>query len=155
MSRIPSPFPLLLVAVAATLAAPTPEASAQSPPETPTVEAFTEAWVIAVRAWDVDAWSELVTDDVVMMASHGRTYEGRQAFHDLWTRAFKGRSGPNPLKVTVVEERAHDDVVIVRADYGPIESSEPVGQYVWVLERKDAGSWRLDWWIFNRVPGER
>lgn len=124
-------------------------AAAQSPPGPTTVEAFAHAFVSAVRARDVDRWTELVADDVVMMAPGGRVVDGRRAFHDLWSRSFQGRSGPNPLRVDLLEIRKSEPLAAVRADYGP-EGAGPVGQYVWVLERDEAGAWQLAWWIFTR-----
>jgi len=131
--------------------APAPAGAQESPArEGPrTVPDFTTAFVSAVRDWNVEAWAELVADDVVMMAPNGRIVEGREAFRDLWTRTFEGRTGVNPLKVVLKDVRSEGDLAVVRADYGP-EGREPVGQYVWTLERDERGTWSLAWWIFNR-----
>jgi len=115
------------------------------------IRRYTESFEEAVRAYDVDAWTELVADDVVMMAPNGRMVEGRTAFHDLWSRTFAGQTGPNPLRVILHEARVADDLAVVRAGYGP-EGADAVGQYVWILERAGADQpWVLAWWIFNRV----
>jgi len=151
MSRLPfsrTPFATLLaLALAVTPAA----AQEAAEPETP--EAFTEAFVSAVRDWDVERWAGLVTEDVVMMAPNGRVVEGRDAFHELWTRTFEGRTGVNPLQVRVRGSMVEGDLAVVRADYGP-EGREPVGQYVWTLVRAHDDGWRLRWWIFNRNSGD-
>lgn len=141
---------LLAGAVLAGLPAPA-ESQASRGPET--VEAFAEAFVTAVRGWDVDAWAELVTENVVMMAPSGRMVEGRSAFRELWERSFQGQTGRNPLQVRVRDVRRGEDMAVVRADYGP-EGADPVGQYVWLLERDDRAGWLLAWWIFNRRPAE-
>lgn len=135
---------LLLWAPASAVAQESPDLAGPT-----TVPDFAAAFVSAVADWDVDAWAELVTDDVVMMAPNGRIIEGRDAFHDLWTRAFEGRTGRNPLEVVVRDIRSEGDLAVVRADYGP-ENREPVGQYVWMLERDEGGTWALAWWMFNR-----
>lgn len=150
MSR-PRAIVLATLVLGATLGA-SADATGQARSGAETVEAFTEAFVGAVRAYDVDTWAELVAEDVVMMTPTGRVAEGRSAFHDVWSRAFEGRSGPNPLEVSVRESRVLGDVAAVRADYGP-EEGGPVGQYVWLLERDDEGAWRLAWWIFTRGSG--
>lgn len=137
--------------VALCLSGATASTAAQAPDEG-TVTGFRDAFVGAVRGWDVNAWAELVTDDVVMMAPDGRVIEGRDAFRELWTRSFEGRSGRNPLHVEIREHEILDAVALVRADYGP-EGRDPVGQYVWKLVRTDEGRWRLDWWIFTRRQG--
>ncbi|NIP57375.1 MAG: DUF4440 domain-containing protein [Gemmatimonadetes bacterium] len=136
---------LLLSVVGSTPA----DAGAQPRTGPTTVEAFADAFASVVRARDVDAWTELVTEDVVMMPPGGRVVEGRRAFHDLWSRSFEGRSGPNPLRVTLRDARVLGEVAVVRADYGP-EEAGPVGQYVWLLERDARDVWRLAWWIFTR-----
>jgi len=141
-----------LLAAAAGLA-PAP-ASAQAAPDRTTVAGFTDAFLSAVRSWDVDAWAALVTEDVVMMAPNGRIVEGRDAFHDLWSRSFEGQTGVNPLQITVRGVEAGPELAVVRADYGP-EGSDPVGQYVWTLVRDDpSGPWSLRWWIFNRMSAD-
>ena len=53
--------------------------------------------------------------------------------------------------VAVKDVRSQGDLAVVRADYGP-DGAEPVGQYVWTLERGAQGTWTLSWWIFNRKP---
>jgi len=126
------------------------ELAAQAGPGPRTVQEFTDAFVSAVRVWDVDAWSALVSEDVVMMAPNGRKLEGREAFRELWARTFAGQTGRNPLKVVVNDSVVEGDLAVVRADYGP-EGADPVGQYVWMLRRDGRGVWVLSWWIFNRV----
>jgi len=129
-----------------------PGLAAQSSAEHDTpadIERFTQRFQTAVRAYDVVAWTDLVSDDVVMMSPNGRVVQGRDAFRALWARTFEGRSGPNPLQLTVREVRAAGELAMVRADYGP-EGAPPVGQYVWLLERGGAEGWSLAWWIFNR-----
>lgn len=125
--------------------------SAQEAPDSVrrTVERFAAAFQEAVRAYDVGAWAELVTDDIVMMVANARMTEGREAFRELWERSFEGRTGPNPLRIAVQDVLASGDLVAVRADYGP-EGREPVGQYVWVLERDEAGGLLLRWWMLSR-----
>lgn len=153
-----SRFPFSRAFLAALLAlVPTPSlgprsVTAQEAADATTPEAFAEAFVSAVRAWDVERWAGLVTEDVVMMAPSGRVVEGRDAFRELWTRTFEGRTGVNPLKVEVRGSMVEGDLAVVRADYGP-EGRDPVGQYVWTLVRSDEGDWRLRWWIFNRKDG--
>lgn len=143
---------LALAAVGTALATAAPLVAQEGPPLR-TVEAYAEAFVSAVARWDVDAWAQLVTEDVVMMAPSGRTVEGREAFHELWTRTFEGRTGVNPLSVNVLEVRSEGDLAVVRAEYGP-QGADPVGQYVWTLERDERGGWILAWWIFNRRTRE-
>lgn len=119
----------------------------------PSIEAFREAFVSAVQAWDVDRWSQLFAENGVMMAPSGRMLEGREAFHRLWTNTFEGRTGRNPLSVQIDDVRIQDDLAVVRATYGP-EGGDSVGQYVWVLRRSSSSTgspWILDWWIFNRA----
>lgn len=124
---------------------------AQEPAVPEDIRRYTESFEEAVRAYDVDAWTELVADDVVMMAPNGRMLEGKTAFHDLWSRSFEGQTGANPLRVSLHEVRVADDLAVVRAGYGP-EGADAVGQYVWILERPRADQpWVLAWWIFNRV----
>lgn len=79
--------------------------------------------------------------------------EGRDAFRELWSRTFEGRTGVNPLEVEVRGSIVEGDLAVVRADYGP-EGRDPVGQYVWTLVRSDDDAWRPRWWIFTReAPG--
>lgn len=134
----------------AALSGPSAHASHQTP-DLRTIDGYVSAWVAAVRTYDVDRWAALVDRDVVMMAPNGRVIEGRDAFHELWARSFEGQSGTNPLHVEVIETRVGDDSAVLRADYGPI-GADPVGQYVWVLERDADGLWSMAWWIFNRRP---
>jgi len=103
----------------------------------------------AVRRYDTDRWSELMAEDVVMMTPGGTLLQGRDAFHNFWTRAFEGRTGPNPLEIRIDEVRASRHLIMVRARYGP-EGNEAVGQYVWLLSRARDDEWRVSWWIFNR-----
>lgn len=139
-----SPIVLLV-----SLLAPAP-ISGQSAPEIPdAIARFTSGFENAVRSYDVEAWAALVSEDIVMMAPSGRTVEGREAFRALWSRTFEGQSGPNPLSIEVQEVRMSGDQAVVRANYGS-EAADPVGQYVWVLERADGEEWLLSWWIFNR-----
>jgi len=67
----------------------------------------------------------------------------------MWKRTFEGRTGRNPLEVVVRDVLTEGNLAVVRTDYGP-EGREPVGQYVWALERDERGAWMLAWWIFNR-----
>lgn len=124
--------------------------SGQDSPERE-IRHFASAFEAAVRAYDVERWVELVSEDVVMMAPGGRLVEGRDDFRELWTRSFEGQTGPNPLSVVVRDVRASGELAVVRADYGP-EGAEPVGRYVWVLTRRPGDGWLLDWWIFTRRP---
>lgn len=155
---------LLLLALATAVGMPHP-VTGQEPPRTGqdapdsarqvpdsirrAVERFATAFQEAVRAYDVDAWADLVTEEVVMMVADARMTEGRDAFRELWERTFEGRTGPNPLSVAVQEVLESGDLVAVRADYGP-EGRDPVGQYVWVLERGKDGDLLLRWWMFSR-----
>lgn len=138
--------------VLASFSAPAP-AAAQQDPAPEIAESFAESFVSAVRVWDVERWAELVTEDVVMMAPSGRVVEGRDAFRELWSRTFEGRTGVNPLQVEIRGSIVEGDLAVVRADYGP-EGRDPVGQYVWTLVRSDEGDWKLEWWIFNRKPAD-
>ncbi len=113
------------------------------------VQAFSNAFVAAVRAYDVDAWSELVTDDIVMMTPAGDSTEGRAAFEAVWRRTFSGRTGRNPLQVSVRDIAEAGGKIMVRADYGP-EGRDPVGIYFWLLARDPAGDLKLEWWAFTR-----
>lgn len=149
MSRTPTSLRPAIVALAA-LSLTVPETAAAQGPDPTTVPGFRDAFVEAVARWDVDAWAELVTEDVVMMAPDGRVIEGRDAFHELWSRSFEGRSGLNPLHVEIRDFTVSGELAVVRADYGP-RGRDPVGQYVWKLVRKEDGEWRLRWWIFNRL----
>lgn len=112
------------------------------------VTAFTTAFEDAVRNYDVNAWARLVAEDVVMMAPNGRVVEGRQAFRSLWSRSFDGASGPNPLSLSIRGIRESGDLVALRLDYGP-ENAEPVGRYVWILQRSRDQGLLLEWWIFT------
>lgn len=141
----------LACAVFVSMAVPAPSSAQDDTSEVPaSVTEFRDAFVEAVRSWDVDGWSELFAEDGVMMAPSGRTVEGRRAFRELWARSFEGQTGRNPLDVTVLEARVSGELAVVRADYGP-DGADPVGQYVWVLEREGESPWRLAWWIFNRA----
>ena len=112
------------------------------------VVAFATAFQEAVRAYDVDAWTAMVSEDVVMMAPNGRSLEGRGAFHDLWSRTFEGATGTNPLSLRILGSKRDGGLMAVRLAYGP-EGADPVGRYVWLLERDPDGALVLAWWIFT------
>jgi len=113
------------------------------------IQQFRDAFVATVRDRDVNSWAELLAESGVMMTPSGQTTEGRAAFREYWNRAFQGATGPNPLEVTIQDARIGADLAVVRADYGPA-GREPVGQYVWVLERENSEPWMLVWWMYNR-----
>lgn len=114
-----------------------------------TVEEYAAAFQSAVRAYDVDRWVELVAEDVVMI-SRGRSLEGREAFHERWSAAFEGASGPNPLEITLLDVERGGELVAVRATYGP-EGSDPVGHYIWLLQRGPGDGLLLKWWMLDRA----
>lgn len=149
----PALTPRLTTALALLLILVPPRGLEAQAPDPTSLSGFRDAFVAAVADWNVDAWAELVTEDVVMMAPNGRVVEGRQAFRELWSRTFEGRSGVNPLEVEIQGFTVSGDLAVVRADYGP-RDRDPVGQYVWKLIREEGGEWRLAWWIFNRRSGD-
>lgn len=140
------PLPALLMFLIACSSSP---GDPDAPDGDQAVAEFARAVETAVRAWDVDAWTSLVAEDVVMMAPNGRIVEGRDAFRALWERTFEGQTGSNPLQLTLRETRIEGDIAVVRAEYGP-EGAAPVGHYVWLLERGEDGQWLKSWWIFTR-----
>lgn len=147
MSR---PFPLQC-AFALVLVAIVPSTLAAQEASDP-VEAFQNAFVDAVRRYDVDAWAALLLEDAVMMTPLGQTIEGREAFRAYWAEAWQGRRGTsrNPLSLNREDVMLEGDLAVVRLAYGP-GGSDPVGDYTWVLRRTDEG-YRLAWWIFTRRP---
>lgn len=128
---------------------PNVDASAQDAAIPQAVADYAEAFQGAVRAYDVDRWAQLVADDVVMM-SRGRALHGRDAFHERWSAAFEGASGPNPLQITLLDVEVGGDLFVVRASYGP-EGVDPVGHYIWLLERGPDGEVLLKWWMLDRA----
>jgi len=128
---------------------PNVDASAQDTTIPRAVAAYAEAFQSAVRAYDVDRWAQLVAEDVVMM-SRGRALQGREAFHERWSAAFEGATGPNPLQITLLDVEVGGDLIAVRAAYGP-EGVDPVGHYIWLLERGPDEALLLKWWMLDRA----
>ncbi len=109
------------------------------------------AWIEVVTSGDVDAYADLVTEDVVWMPPHGPAVVGRAAFRS-WLRPFFEEYAYE-FSLEGVRSRASERWIAETGTFrsrmtpgGGGAAAEHGGRYL-ALWRRDAGAWRIERYI--------
>lgn len=108
------------------------------------VDRFRASYLESVRQFDATGQARHFTADAVMYRPGQPPLESREEIRTFWTNRWNGETGINPLVLYPRETIRAGDIVVERGAFGP-EGTDPVGDFVWVLEREGVGEWKIRW----------
>lgn len=116
-------------------------------------------WRAAVNAGDLDAYADLVTEDLVWLPPAGDAIEGRKGFRD-WLEPFFGRYSyefsVEPARVRAFEGWCAETGTF-RSVMTPRSGGEPQvhgGSYTLLWRREDDGVWRIERYVDGLGPAQ-
>ena len=115
------------------------------------IRSASQKYVEAANAQNVDAWSQLVSENAVYMPENHAPLEGRKAVAE-WFSAPQSQ-GPLTLSLTTAEIEGRGDVAFVRGAYSLTRNNANVGtgNFIEIWQKESDGMWRIirDVWNTN------
>jgi len=118
------------------------------------IEAFNRAYLTAINAGDLSAFSALTTDGHVMIAPNRPPVRGRAAMVEAMGRAFEMftiEETWTPVETEVAGDWAwqRGTYTVAAAPKGGGQGSRSTGNFLRIFRRQQDGSWRMVRDMFN------